>query len=44
MYAIYFRGEKIAAFYHPYVAASVAILRFTAGQLFRGEVEVIHVG
>jgi hypothetical protein len=44
MYHIMFRGELIAAFSHPYIAASVAILRFTSGQLFRGEVEVIRVG
>ena len=43
MYHIYFRGARIASFYHPYIAAAVAIARFTAGQLHRNEVEIHYV-
>jgi hypothetical protein len=41
MFTIYFRGEAIASYASPYIAACVAISRFTVGQILRGEVEVI---
>lgn len=40
MYTIYYRGEAIASYSSPYVAASVAIQRFTSGQLYRGDVAI----
>lgn len=43
MFAIFWRGHKIASFNTAHIAASVAIARFTAYQLLN-EVEVHHVG
>jgi hypothetical protein len=41
MFGIYYRGWLIASYRCPVAAASVAIARFTTGQLLRGDVAVI---
>ncbi len=44
MWAIVFKGEKIATFNNAIIASIIAINRFATGQLLRNEVEVIYVG
>jgi len=40
MYAIFYKGEFIAAYKCAITASLIAINRFTVGQLSRGEVEI----
>jgi hypothetical protein len=40
MYAIFYKGEFIAAYKCAIAASLIAINRFTSGQIIRGEVDI----